>query len=159
MEVSKIRYLIKERNKHRGQRHRTQQKAPAAKRRKLNDKNYEARQEPSASPQEQPRQEKRKIHRNQETQPLKRRKTTPDIRKLFEAKEDKNNPKAEETRQEPQEPLPEPKQSHEGVNYGEEQAVEMVNWEEIFQNHIEETRRLEKVREEKIEKADKKEKS
>ena len=35
----------------------------------------------------------------------------------------------------------------------------MVNWEEIFQNHIEETRRLEKVREVKIEKADKKEKS
>ena len=35
----------------------------------------------------------------------------------------------------------------------------MVNWEEIFQSHIEKTRRLENVREENNEKEDKKEKS
>ena len=64
IQVSKIRDLIKERNRQRGQRHKTQQKAPAAKRRKLNDKNYDARQEPSASPHKQPRQEKRKVDQN-----------------------------------------------------------------------------------------------
>ena len=104
-------------------------------------------------------QEKRKADQNQETQSPKRRKTTPDIRQLSEAKEDKNTSKVKGKSQEPQEPLPEPQPSEDGIQYGEEQTVEMVNWEEIFHNNIEETRRLEKSREDKIEKADKKEKS
>ena len=49
--------------------------------------------------------------------------------------------------------------SQEAIYYGEDEEVELTNWEEMFKNHIEETKLLEKVREEKIEKADKKEKS
>ena len=50
-------------------------------------------------------------------------------------------------------------QSQEAIYYGEEEEVEMTNWEEIFLRHVEETRRLDKIREDQIEKADKKEKS
>ena len=49
--------------------------------------------------------------------------------------------------------------SQEAIYYGENEEVELTNWEEMFKNHVEETKMLEKVREEKIEKADKKEKS
>ena len=37
--------------------------------------------------------------------------------------------------------------------------MEMINWEEIFHKHLEETRKLERERQEKIEKAEQKEKS
>ena len=40
----------------------------------------------------------------------------------------------------------------------EERLVEMVNWEEIFHKHIEETRTLERERQEQVEKAQKNEK-
>ena len=45
------------------------------------------------------------------------------------------------------------------IYYGEETEQELVNWEEIFYKHLEETRLLEKKREEQIEKKEKKEKS
>ena len=50
-------------------------------------------------------------------------------------------------------------QSQEAIYYGEEEEVEMTNWEDIFKKHVAETRKLDNIREEKIEKADKKEKS
>ena len=43
-------------------------------------------------------------------------------------------------------------QSQEAIYYGEEEEVEMTNWEEIFLRHVEETRRLDKIREDQIEK-------
>ena len=45
-----------------------------------------------------------------------------------------------------------------GIYLGQEQEVELVDWEEIFKNHIAETRRLEKEIEKK-ERSEKKEKS
>ena len=79
MQVSKIRDLIKERNRQRGLTNRIKQKPPAAKRRKIDDKNYEEGQEQPKSPQEQPRQEKRKTDQELETQPMKKRKIYHDI--------------------------------------------------------------------------------
>ena len=38
------------------------------------------------------------------------------------------------------------KEQTEGIYLGQEQEVELVDWEEIFKNHIAETRRLEKER-------------
>ena len=46
-----------------------------------------------------------------------------------------------------------------GTTYGDYETVEVVDWEDIFKNHMEETRRLEKERECRIEKKEKQEKS
>ena len=46
-----------------------------------------------------------------------------------------------------------------GIYYGETQDIETVNWEEVFKKHLEETARINKEREEKIERAQKQEKS
>ena len=41
------------------------------------------------------------------------------------------------------------------AHYGQEEEVELTNWEEIFRTHIQETKRLEKENEERIERAEK----
>ena len=64
---------------------------------------------------------------------MKKRKIHHDIRQLLAAKDSKNTPKADEPPQEPEEPPQEPKQSQETIYFGEEEEVEMTNWEEIFQ--------------------------
>ena len=46
-----------------------------------------------------------------------------------------------------------------GIFYGETETVELIDWEEIFKQHQEETARLEKERQERIEGAEKQEKS
>ena len=46
-----------------------------------------------------------------------------------------------------------------GIYQGQEEKVEMVDWEEIFKSHIAETRKLEKERIDKKERAENKEKS
>ena len=45
------------------------------------------------------------------------------------------------------------------MTYGEERDAEVVDWEEKFKEHLEETRKLERDRQEKIEQAEKKENS
>ena len=45
------------------------------------------------------------------------------------------------------------KEQTEGIYLGQEQEVELVDWEEIFKNHIAETRILEKERIEKKERS------
>ena len=49
--------------------------------------------------------------------------------------------------------------SNSGVHYGQEQEVELVNWEEEFKAHVQETKRLQQESETRIEKAKKSEKS
>ena len=80
-QISKIRELIKERNRLRGERHRIHRKAPAPKRRKLVNKTYETRQE-SADLQEIQHQDKRRADKNHEpeAQPSTKRRKTADIR-------------------------------------------------------------------------------
>ena len=53
----------------------------------------------------------------------------------------------------------EKKQMHKAIYYGEEEEVELINWEEEFKKHLEETKRMNSEREEKIERAAKMEKS
>jgi hypothetical protein len=159
-QVYKIRELIKARNKERGQR--LNRKAPAAKRRKLDNEMHEARQDQQEL--EKSSQEKRKSDESHETdtQPPKRMKTS-DIRQFMQAERDKNTTSCLET---PQEQFPEaepaqetPPQEPHGVHLGEAIETELVDWESIFTQHLEETRRLEKEKQEKIELANKKEKS
>ena len=103
-QVSKIRELTKERNRLRGERHRIHQKAPAPKRRKLENETYETRQE-SAALQEIQHQDKRKADKNHEpeAQPSTKRRKTADIRELFQAQADKNIPNCQDAIQEHQE--------------------------------------------------------
>ena len=150
-----------------------QRKPPAAKRRKLDDMKYQESQEDNLKRQEYPWQEKRKAETENETEPTNRRRPNMDIRELFLPKVDRNpsheqdsQEQCQEQRQEQLEPAPLETSSHEEetivrehVHYGEEQEVEIVNWEEHFKKHLEETRRMNREREENIERASKKEKS
>ena len=52
-----------------------------------------------------------------------------------------------------------PVQEQPGTYYGDEENVELVDWEEAFNKHLEETRRMERERQEQIERAERKEKS
>jgi hypothetical protein len=98
-------------------------------------------------------QEKRKSDESHETdtQPPKRMKTS-GIRQFMQAEQDKSTTNCLETPQEePQEQFPEaepaqetPPQEPHGVHLGEAKETEMVDWESIFTQHLEETRRLEK---------------
>jgi hypothetical protein len=163
-QVGKIRELIKHRNKERGERHRIHQKAPGPKRRKLEDETYVKGQEHQELPERQS-QEKRKADKNTvpgpEAQPSTKRRKLVDIRTLLQAQIDKKAITRELQEPEPQQELTQeaPAQDQPGVYYGEEQIVETVNWEEIFHQHLEETRRLERERQEQVERAEKKEKS
>ena len=67
-QVNKIRELIKERNKERGERHRIHQKAPAPKTRKIENDTYETRQE-QPSMEEGKTQEKIKADKNSGAKP------------------------------------------------------------------------------------------
>ena len=134
-QVSKIIELMMARNRERGQRQRTSQKSPAAKRRKLDNEMHEARREL----QEKSSQQKKKADERQESenQPSKKRKKTTDIRKLIQAQADKDTTNSQEKMQElPQEQQPKkqpiqenPPQDLHGVHFGE---AEMVDWEEIL---------------------------
>ena len=82
---------------------------------------------------------------------------TQDIREMLWKSADKNVTKSQEQEQDqrPKE-TPEPTQT---THYGPEvSGQEIVKWEETFRQHIEETRKLEKEGEDKIEKAQKMEK-
>ena len=160
-QVSKIRELVKERNRLRGEINRIHQKAPAPKRRKLEDA-YETGIEQADSLERQ-QQEKRKAHQEQEPQPPNKRRKTTDIRNLLQPKAGNTKPNCQDATQEhpetegEQEQVPHTaggeKTGHypsspceDGVHCGEEVTVEMVNWEEAFQQHLEETRRIERER-------------
>ena len=95
-QVSKIRELIKERNRQRGETSRIKQKPPPAKRRKLDANIYEDGQEDSRGTQDKPRQEKRKNDLELEPQPTKRRKVYHDIRHLLAPKTSKNRASQEQ---------------------------------------------------------------
>ena len=150
-QVSKIRELIKERNKNRAQK---QRKPPPPKRRKMEEGTYEPRQE---NQQEKPAPEKetREVGRPQDQQeeaPPSKRQNRNNVQDIREAME-----KARNTEKPSTEPGPRPE---EGQGQGEETrpgqeeqevgAQSLTNWEEIFRQHLEETRRMNKEREEKI---------
>ena len=150
-QVSKIRELIKERNKERGERHRIHQRAPASKRRKLENETYETRQE-QPNMEEGKAQEKRKADKNSEhgAEPSEKRMRLTDIRTLFKSQLDRTETAPQVGAQEQQEQTQDtpaqdqPAQDQPGTYYGEEETVELINWEEIFHKHLEETRRLDR---------------
>ena len=90
--------------------------------------------------------------------PAKRHNTsrTQDITELF-TQQEKTQPGVQE--QEESQETNKSQTTPPTVYYGQEEEVEMTNWEENFRAHIEETNRLEKEGEDKIERADKKEQS
>ena len=123
-QVAKIRQLAKSRNKGRNQ-----LKAPPPKRRRT-EEGYEN----TTTNQNQSETEKTE-KRNQETQEhgphAKKRKE--DIRELFKRQEMATDI------------IIEPEQENDNnIFYGEEETVEIVNWEEIFKKHQEETSRLDR---------------
>ena len=145
-QVAKIRELIKERKKIRVQR---QRKAPAPKRRKLNDQEFEPRQDKEHGNMETNRgEEKKKVYEESTEVPQAKRhnvRTSHDIREMLRstAGKDMTAPLEQEIeqtteRQETPETTP-------AIHYGPEtNGKERVNWEENFRLHIKETRRLDK---------------
>ena len=159
-QISKIRELIKTRNKKRNP-----LKAPHPKRRKLDETSYVARQDQNEMHGKNAQEKRKQDAETVGECPVAKKRKTRDIRVML------SQPKVPSTEPEPEperelEPVQEEKrQEQEGANmlatgiyHGQEQEVELVDWEEIFKNHIAETRRLENERIEKKERSEKKEK-
>ena len=151
----------KSRNKARAQR---QRKEPSAKRRKTSKETYVGVQEQLLQTQRQEEQEKRKPEEHSDAPPAKRKaeRSTQNINEIFMKMNSKNGQEEcaqeQETGQEQgAQELPPP--SNSGVHYGQEHAVELVNWEEEFKAHVQETKRPQQESETRIEKAQKSEKS
>ena len=123
-QVAKIRQLVKNRN-----RERKNQKAPPPKRRKM-EEGYIT---PNMSRPEIEKSEKRKQGAQDEGPHPKRRKE--DIREMFKKQEVAKDISQEKEKE---------KEKAQTIFYGEEEAVEVENWEEIFRKHQEETTRLKK---------------
>ena len=102
IQVSKIRELIKERNRERGQTSRMQRKPPAAKRRKPDDKIYQESQEDNLKRQEYSGQEKRKAETENEPEPTKKRRPNMDVRELFLPKVDRNTSREQDSQEQSQ---------------------------------------------------------
>ena len=140
-QISKIRQLAKTRN-----RNRNKLAAPPPKRRKL-DMGFEN----TTNPPEQSNPEKRKSD-TQETGPTTKKRRT-DLREIFRRQEEKKLAKVLEQFEE------EPEADNATIFEGETETVEMMNWEELFREHQEETAKIEKERRERQDKAEKQEQS
>ena len=121
--------------------------APPPKRRKLAE-GFEN----ITNPPETSNQDKRKSD-GQETGPTTKKRKT-DLREIFRRQEEKKLATVVEEEQEETET-----ETEDHIFYGETETVEMVNWEELFKQHQEETERIEQERRERQEKAEKQEQS
>ena len=151
-QVSKIRELVKKRNMSRNK-----MKAPHAKRRKLETgfDNTITNPEPNI-------QEKRKADDPEIGTEAKRMRKI-DIREILKKQEEEKETieeRKEASQTEDQAEQPEcAANKGDGVYYGDTETVELIDWEETFRQHLEETARMEKERQKRIEGAEKQEKS
>ena len=138
-QIGKIRQLVKARN-----RDRNTTKGPANKRRKLDETTYTS----TKTSTDYPRVEAEKRKQEESQGQAAKRSRTQDIREAFQPK-DTNNEAAPNTT----------KEQTQAVHYGELEEVELIDWEEKFKAHQEETARINKERENRIEQKEKQEKS
>ena len=184
-QVSKIRDLVKERNKIRAETSRIHGAAPGPKRRKTGMDSYEIEQERKTEKLEMQDSEKRK--EREENPPLspqkKKRKISQNIKEII-LKMHANEKIRQEEQQESQDRDARARTRSEDAEQKEDKPLEVgssvdttppevpvmskesrhvqfeiINWEEIFHKHLEENREIERARQEKIEKKEKKEQS
>ena len=156
-QVTKIRELIKERNRTRAQ---NQRKLPPPKRRKLEGGKYEQATLEKQTPEKETREDHRRQEELQEGSPPTKRQDRRAQRDIREALGTIEKSRDKPSMQQDQPAQQEHEQEQETDSYGQEAAEgELVDWATIFKAHMEETRRMNREREEKIEKAQKKEKS
>ena len=175
-QVRKIRGLRKERNKLRADTHRIHGAAPGAKRRKLEEEEYATEKDTTKTERmEKTTSSKRKDDDDEPAQPNKKKmRPNRDIKEMLQSRTlEKSRDALEESKEKEQEwgkPLevgssvdttpPEVPATERHAQQGEEVTnCEMIDWESVFQKHLEETRELERCRKEKIERAEKKEQS
>ena len=95
--------------------------------------------------------EKRKQENSEdEAPPAKKPRRTQDIRELLTCR-DKSKHREQEQDQDIGEAEKTPPTPTPTVHYGQKEDLELTDWEEKFKSHIEETKRLEKEREDRIE--------
>ena len=168
-QVRKIRGLRKERNKERADIHRIHGAAPGAKRRKLEEDEYETEKDKTQDEKmEKTNPTKRKDDDDEPAQNAKKKmRPNQNIKEMLERRRD-----AFEKEQEggkplevgssvdttpPEVPAPAPERH---AQQGEQVTnCEMIDWESAFKKHLEDTREMERCRAEKIEMAQKKEQS
>ena len=142
-QVSKIRELVKARN-----RERNPGRGPPTKRRKVTQgETYDL--ECDQQEEGEKRTEKRKETEDVGPEARKKQRTANDIRNFLDTtSKQKPVPEEEPAVKDREEEAPE-------IYYGETEQVELVDWEERFKKHQEETREMEKEREARIERKEK----
>ena len=171
-QVTRIRELVKERNKNRGETSRIHGKAPGAKRRKIDNEKFETGQEKHGGIERQEPEKRKEMEENENMGPEnKKRKVSQDIRSIIQKMTTRNLNQQEHQEQpnivpdQQEQPRVEQEENEKDeeperhAQYGQEEHHELVDWEEIFHKHLEETRQIEQRRQEQMEKAEKKEKS
>ena len=161
-QIQKIRDLIKERNKTRAQ---NQRKLPPPKRRKIAEGKFATGQDSREQAQHErmtgEEGDKRKQEEEQDVHqpPAKKRNSRPDQDIREALKKTARKEKQEEDKSQEEEHQLEQEQEEDRPARSQQEGREWVNWEQIFRDHLEETKMLNKEREERIESKQRKEKS